>query len=68
MRFNGAQALSKTLKINKTLTALHLSSNSIGGIGAQALSELLKINRTLTTLDLRSNSIRGIGVQAILQV
>ncbi|KAF9390630.1 hypothetical protein CPB97_008819 [Podila verticillata] len=52
---------------NSTLTALDLSSNSIGDNGTQVLSEALKTNSTLTTLYLGCNSIGDNGAQAVVE-
>ena len=62
---NGAQALSKALKTNSTLTTLDLCENSIGDYGAQALSEAFKTNSTLTALHLQGNRIGDNGARAL---
>ena len=47
-----SELISKTLKLNTTLTDLDLSQNSIGDAGIQCIMEALKVNTTLKHLDL----------------
>ena len=47
----GAKMLSETLKINTSLTKLHLGDNAIGGAG-KAIGGSLKTNSTLIELNL----------------
>ncbi len=46
----GAQALADTLKVNTTLTSLHIPWNNIGNAGVRALADALRINTTLRLL------------------
>ena len=45
------------LRVNTSLTSLHLSLNSFGDEEGNSLSQALRINTSLTFLDLRHNSI-----------
>ena len=58
IREEGAEALAEALKINSSLTVLHLNDNyKIGYKGIKALADALKFNSSLTYLDLRNNFI-----------
>ena len=50
-------SLAEAMKVNTTLTYLHLFSNNIGAAGAASLAEAMKVNTTLTQLNLSSNNI-----------
>ena len=52
-----AQAWSRALCENQTITALNLESNSIGSAGMEALADGLRGNRTLQELKLANQSV-----------
>ena len=52
---NDAKVLAEELKVNKTLSYLHIGDNKIGNEGAKALAEALKVNKTLSNLDIGPN-------------
>ena len=60
-------ALSQAIKVNTSLTTLHLPHNSIGAEGATSLSQALAVNTSLTTLDLSRNSIGAEGATSLSQ-
>ncbi|MBN3306418.1 NLRC3 protein, partial [Amia calva] len=64
----GAKAISRSLMVNRTLTALDLRSNSIGPKGAKAMAEALKINQGLVFLSLQNNCIGDEGAKAIAEI
>ncbi|XP_044178924.1 NLR family CARD domain-containing protein 3-like [Acropora millepora] len=53
------------LRVNTSLTSLHLGLNSIGDEGANSLSEALRVNTSLTSLDLDDNSIGKEGAYSL---
>ncbi|KAL0239539.1 hypothetical protein GEMRC1_009647 [Eukaryota sp. GEM-RC1] len=53
------------LKVNETVTRVHLRDSYIGGEDVRALAEALKVNTTVTSLDLSGNSIGEEGVRAL---
>ena len=53
------------LRVNTSLTSLHLRHNSIGDEGASSLSEALRVNTSLTSLDLSWNSIGDEGAHSL---
>ena len=53
------------LRVNTSLTSLHLGKNSIGDKGASSLSEALRVNTSLTTLNLSCNSIGDEGASSL---
>ncbi|CAK8989437.1 unnamed protein product [Durusdinium trenchii] len=59
------QALSKALKINKSVTRINLEQNLIQDAGAQALSEVLRHNRCITHINLSCNEIGLVGAKAL---
>eukprot|EP00121_Abeoforma_whisleri_P016169 Awhi_evm1s14848 len=60
---NGIKAIAKVLQLNELpLTALDLSSNSIGCNGFKEIGMALKQNTTLTTLNVKNNLIDAEGV------
>jgi ankyrin repeat protein len=65
IRDASAQALSKALKADWSVSALDLSGNEIQDAGAVALAEALAVNPNLTTLDLSDNLIGDTGAQAL---
>ncbi|KJE94948.1 hypothetical protein CAOG_08896 [Capsaspora owczarzaki ATCC 30864] len=64
---NEARAIAEALKVNKTLTELHLYTNRIGDAGAKAIAEALKVNKTMTLLHLQQNHIGNAGTHAIAE-
>lgn len=65
---DGVIALAQSLKKNKTLTDLHLSSNpGITSGSAQSLAELLLVNCTLSVLSLTRTNIDTSGVLLIAE-
>ncbi|XP_042683992.1 NLR family CARD domain-containing protein 3 isoform X2 [Centrocercus urophasianus] len=63
----GAKALARSLKVNRSLTALDLRSNSIGPSGAKALADALKKNQVLLSLNLQHNVIKEEGATALAE-
>lgn len=59
------ESLAATLLVNKTLTTLDLSSNSLRDNSATAIAEALQGNTTLTTLNFHGNKITDAGAVAI---
>ena len=60
IEYEGAKAISESLKINTSLNTLILGSvlcdgNQIGDEGVKAISETLQINTSLSTLNLWSD-------------
>ena len=53
--------------MNKTLTNLDLSYNSISDAGATCIAEAIKVNKTLTNFDLRGNVISAAGATCIAE-
>ncbi|XP_006637117.3 NLR family CARD domain-containing protein 3 [Lepisosteus oculatus] len=64
----GAKAISRSLMVNRSLTALDLRSNNIGPKGAKALAEALKINQGLVFLSLQNNLIGEEGAKGIAEI
>lgn len=62
---DGAKALARVLKTNKTLTTIDLRANKIGNEGAIALADALEVNQTLTDIDLGKNEIGAAGAKAL---
>ena len=52
-----AKSLTKMLQVNKTLTHLDLSQNSLSDLGARCIFEGLQHNTTLVMLSLQNNNI-----------
>ena len=63
----GAELLSQALKVNSSLTNLHLGGSIIGHTGAESLSQALTLNSSLTNLDLSGNSIGDTGAESLSQ-
>ena len=63
-----AQTLTKMLQLNKTLTHLNLSYNSITDVGAQSIFKGLQHNNTLLHLMLRYTRITDEGAMDIAQL
>eukprot|EP00439_Symbiodinium_sp_Y106_P023642 s5005_g2.t3 len=61
----GCKALGKSLKTNRTITKISLSSNGIGDEGSKAIAAALTTNRTLREIDLESNNIADEGCKAL---
>ena len=61
----GAAAIADALKVNTTLTTLHLHHNKIGSDGAAALAGALKVNKTLTGFAFELNFIGDAGGVAL---
>ncbi|KJE97502.1 hypothetical protein CAOG_07350 [Capsaspora owczarzaki ATCC 30864] len=61
------QVIAEALRVNTTLTMLHLNRNEIGDAGAHALAEALKVNWALTWLCLSENHIGDVGAQGIAE-
>lgn len=61
----GAEALAKTFKVMRSLTALQIPQNGIRPEGIVAIAEALKENKGLTILDLNDNNIREKGAVAL---
>ncbi|XP_015756490.1 PREDICTED: uncharacterized protein LOC107335955 [Acropora digitifera] len=55
------------LKVNTSLTSLHLSGNRIKDEGAKSLSEALRVNTSVTSLDLNWNSITDEGANSLFE-
>ena len=55
------------LKVNTSLTSLHLSGNRIKDEGAKSLSEALRVNTSVTSLDLNWNSIADEGANSLFE-
>ncbi|XP_044178001.1 nucleotide-binding oligomerization domain-containing protein 2-like isoform X2 [Acropora millepora] len=53
------------LRVNTSLTCLHLLDNAIGDEGASSLSEALRVNTSLTYLQLSVNSIGDEGASSL---
>ena len=74
-RFSGEHCLSdasalsiaEVIKVNKTLTNLHLCGNQISDAGATFIAEAIKVNKTLTSVDLSDNSISDAGATSIAE-
>ncbi|MBP9694279.1 MAG: hypothetical protein KBE16_06205 [Alphaproteobacteria bacterium] len=65
MEATEVKAFAESLKENRTLTSLNLSSRNIGDEGARALAESLKVNGRLTSLVLYNNQIGDAGARAL---
>jgi len=63
--YEGAEAISESLKVNTSLTSLNLLDNPIGDSGGKFFRESLKFNTTLTTLNLPHKNISIEILQAI---
>ena len=61
----GVVLIAEALRINSTLTELHLCDNGIGDQGVTALAEALKVNSTLTELHLHHNNIGDQGATGL---
>ena len=62
-----AVLLTRTLKVNTSLSSLDLSRNSIGNKGANLLAQALRVNTSLSSLDLSRNSIGIEGANSLAQ-
>ncbi|KAL0239661.1 hypothetical protein GEMRC1_009769 [Eukaryota sp. GEM-RC1] len=56
------------LKVNETVTCVHLRDSYIGGEGVRALADALKVNTAVTSLDLSGNSIEDKVVRVLADV
>jgi Leucine Rich repeat len=55
--------IADALKVNSTLTSLHLNDNQIQSFGAIVIADALEVNSTLTLLHLNGNNI-GVRVES----
>ena len=53
------------LRVNTSLTSLHLPENRIGDEGASSLSEAFRVNTSLICLDLSGNFIGDEGASSL---
>ena len=63
----GVVLLAEAVKMNPTLTGLHLDHSGIGDQGITGLAEALKVNFTLTVLHLDDNDIGDRGAIALAE-
>jgi len=62
------KALTDSLKVNKSLLRIVLSSNSVNDYGADQIAGALKTNTSLTSLVLSKNQITDIGCSSLAEV
>ncbi|XP_044169044.1 nucleotide-binding oligomerization domain-containing protein 2-like, partial [Acropora millepora] len=60
-------SLAQALRVNTSLSSLHLHANSIGDEGANSLAQALRVNTSLSSLELRYNSIGDEGANSLAQ-
>ncbi|KAJ1421524.1 hypothetical protein B484DRAFT_305777, partial [Ochromonadaceae sp. CCMP2298] len=65
IRLEGAADLCQSLSINRTLTYLDLSFNSLGSMGGIALGDALQENSVLKTLSVANNGIDSVACLTI---
>ena len=65
--YSGIEAISETLKFNKTLKILNLFHNVFDVNGARRLSEALEVNKTLEALNIGYNRIKDLGLDTIVE-
>ena len=64
---DGANSPAQALRVNTSLSSLHLGYNSIGHQGANSLAQALRVNTSLSSLELRNNSIGDEGANSLAQ-
>ena len=57
----------EVIKVNKTLTNLHLSSNGLSDAGAKSIADAIKVNKALTNLYLSSIFLSDVGATFIAE-
>lgn len=57
IRYNSSVQLTKSLKINETITYLDLSYNGLSVAGGEMLGDALHFNHSLVTLNISNNNI-----------
>ena len=65
---SGADRIGKTLYHNKTITSVHVGSNSIGDAGVEKLVEYLKCTNTIQCLGLQDNNITSNGANYLTKL
>lgn len=63
--YTGATALAEGLEMNRSLKALKLHYNNIGGVGSSAIAKALEVNKTLCVLNISCNDIGDHGACAL---
>ncbi|CAF2156704.1 unnamed protein product [Rotaria magnacalcarata] len=61
-------SIAQTLRINQTITTVHLGNNLITAVGAKHIANALRYNTDLTTLDLWKNQIGVDGAQRFAEI
>ena len=62
-----AQAITRALRVNKTVIGVNLGENQIGDAGAQSLEGAIKLNKTVTKILLASNQIGDGGAWSLAE-
>ena len=67
MQWKFTNVLTRSLKVNTSLSSLDLNCNPIGNEGANSLAHALRVNTSLSSLDLHGNTIGDEGANSLAQ-